>query len=639
MSPSYPRLHYAILPTGSDAELLAARLARFNIQVLTYPNHETLWDCIESLPERLVGIGGTARAREYPLSYEQMRIFLASCYVQSKMSGAAAPLRDLVVRGIILSLLEQEKGRAATSQLSRLLRQIIPLGRHEAELVTVKAVDALIERGLVSSTDNEIRIEKLPPKALEDNVDTLVRGVLNRLLVREGVDEKTTYTDAVRTVLQEVFFSRGWDLGAEFAGARTVGRSDLYDLIKGALAKVLPAESFERQSRIANALYDLLRRPDEVEARILSDVARLSFGLNVILKVGNSALRLEALPERIYFDASILMPAITDGHPFRPVYQSTIDKISEAVRETGKTCELLVISEFLNEIVSHRRRAVRMVKELGLEDPERLVRHTLYYGAENTNVFVGSYASWVGRQKNQISFNDFLNEAAPYSSEASLATFIERLGIRTVQVPLGDPKYKKIYQGFVGSLGHAYREFDAVGWGRDKADVLVEHEALQLAQIELEMAVGRRTLFVTADKTLREIVNTIRLGTVWNVVMSHLGLVQLTDLLLGVDAEPRSLARVLWGIMEIHEHAALRDYFIDLALRKYDEALVMTLPQIIEEFVSDAERAANQEGVKFFTKQVADTVKAARFLDRFEVQFFEKMADIIRKRKGQEKNQ
>lgn len=640
MSPNYPRLHYAILPSGSDAGALAARLAKFNIQVLFYPDHQTLWDCIESLPLRLVGVDKPgAPAKEFPLPYEQMRIFLASCYVQSKMSHAAAPLRDLVVRGIILSLLEQERGPKTIPQISRLLRQIIPLDKGEGELLTLKGIDALIEKGWVWSVDGEIGVKELPPKALEENIDTLVRGTLSRLLVREGVDEKAIYADAVRAVLQEVFLARGWDLGAEFAGAKAAGsKVDLYELIKASLARILGTESFERQSRVANALYDLLRRPDEAEAQILSDVARLSFGLNVVLKVGNAALKLESLPERIYFDASILLPAITDGHPFRPVYQSAIDKLSKAVAETGKTCELLVISEFLNEIVSHRNRAIRMVRELGLEDPERLEKHVLYYGAENTNVFVGSYASWVGRQKNVVPFNDFLNETAPYSSESGLATFIERFGIKAVRVPLGDPKYKKTYQHFLGSLASAYREFDAVGWGREKADVLVEHEALQLALIELELDVGRRTLFVTADKALREIVNTIRMGTAWNVVISHLGLVQLTDLLLGVDAEPRSLARVLWGVMEIDEHAALRDYFIDLALKKYDEALVMTLPQIIGEFVSDAERAAKQEGVKFFTKQVEDKAKAARFLDRFEAQFFEKMAETIRRRKAQEKN-
>ena len=412
---------------------------------------------------------------------------------------------------------------------------------------------------------------------------------------------------------------------------------DLYEVTRTFLRGIFLTESFERQDRIANAIYDLLKRPDDTEAKILADVARLSFGLNIILRLGNSALKLVAVPERIYFDSNILLPAITDGHPFRPVYQSVVEKMRIAVAETGKTCEPLVISDFLNEMVSHRNLAIRMVKELGLEDPGHLEKHILYYGAENTNVFVGSYASWVGRLKNQVSFSDFLDETAPYTNELSLATFIEKFGIRTVKVPLDNPHFKETYLKFSGSLTNAYRQFDQTGWGRGKAEVLIQHEALQLAQIELELKLGRNTYFVTADRALREILNSIRLGTAWNVVISHLGLVQLTDLLVGVDADPRSLARVLWGIMEVDEHAALRDYFIDLAIRKHDEVLVMTLPEIIEEFVPEAEKAAGLEGVKFFTKRVEDKAKAARFLDRFEEQFFEKMADAVNRRRAREK--
>ena len=134
----------------------------------------------------------------------------------------------------------------------------------------------------------------------------------------------------------------------------------------------------------------------------------------------------------------------------------------------------------------------------------------------------------------------------------------------------------------------------------------------------------------------REIVGLIRPGSVWNAVISHLGLVQLADLLVGVDADPRSFARLLWGILDVDEHTALRDYFIDLALRRHDEALAMTIPQIIEEFVGDAEKAVKLERVRFFTRAVEDKAKAARFLDRFEKHFFEKMEEAVRRRKVQQ---
>lgn len=634
LGPTFPRKHYALLP--ADSRDLAARLARFNIRVMTYPDHATLWDCVEVLPLELVGSPKhAAEARRYPLPHEQMQVFLASCYVQAKMSHAAASLRNLVLRGIVLSLAEKIDEPKTVASVARLLSNYIPLGEKEAQLFTSRAVDSLVSDGSLAVDEGRIQVRKKSSKALDKEVKSLVRGALSRLLVREGKESKETYEEAVRTVLEEVVFTRGWDLGAEFAGARSTGTTDLYDLLAQSLRKALPTESFEMHGRLANAVYDLLRKPDDREAHILADFARLSFGLNVILGAGSAALRASALPERIYLDASVLMPAITDGHPFRPVYQSTIEKIGTAAAQAGRPCELLVISEFLNEIVSHRKLALRMVRELGLDDPEKLERHILYYGAENTNVFVGAYASWVGQQKDEVSFSDFLAKAAPYGTESSLGAFIESLGIKPVSLPAADAGYSRTCSEFLNPLADAYKEFGIAGWAREKPDVLIEHEAHQLALIQLELQAGRGTYFVTADRALREIVNTIRLGAVWNVVISHLGLVELTDLLLGVDAEPRSLARVMWGVVEVDEHARLRDYFTNLALRTYDDALVMTLPEILNEFVEETENEAKLEGVKLFTRDVHDKAKEARFLDRRETSFFENMAEAISRRKTQ----
>ena len=634
VGPRYPRKHYALVPSN-DTEL-AIRLAQFNIEAIKYDNHDTLWKCIESLPLKLVEAKkpvAVATAPTFP--FESMHLFLASCYVRAKMSEAATPLRDLILQGIVLGMVEKSAGKASIQSISERLREVIPLSHEDAHLIVSKAISSLAEKGWARTINGEIELARLPEKILEQNLEVLVRGTLNRLIVREGIKEKPTYAEAVRRTLEEIFLSRGWDLGAEFVGARPHPTVDLFDHIKKLLRSLLSKDSFANQDHLSRAVYELLRRPDDVEARILSDVARLSFGLNVLLKLGNSALKLEALPERLYLDASIVMPAITEGHPFRPVYQSVISKLSEELGEAGKVCELLVVTDFLNEIVSHKKLGSRIVEELGLEDPVRLEKHILYYGAENTNVFVGAYASWVGREKKAVPFDEFLKVAAPYTDELGLASFLERLGIRTVSVSEHDASFQELHRNFSRTLSQAYAHFREIGWFREKARILIEHEARQLAQIELELKQGWRSYFVTADKGLREILALTRPGMAWNVVISHLGLVQLIDLLLGVDVEPRSLARLLWGIMEVDEHASLRNYFVDLALKRRDEALVMTLPEIIDRFVEDAERAAKLERVKFFTKSVEDKAKAARFLDRFEENFFAGMAEVVQRRRKQ----
>ena len=101
MSPTYPRLHHALLP--ADASELSARLAHFNIRVITYPDHIALWDCVESLPSRLVGVTKAVQEpTKYPLPYDQMRIFLANLLrAINDVKGSSPPPRASDACGII----------------------------------------------------------------------------------------------------------------------------------------------------------------------------------------------------------------------------------------------------------------------------------------------------------------------------------------------------------------------------------------------------------------------------------------------------------------------------------------------------------------------------------------------------------
>ncbi|MFY9585528.1 MAG: SIR2 family protein, partial [Candidatus Acidiferrales bacterium] len=451
VGPTYPKKHYALLP--STANRLQSRLAPFNIEVILYPNHDVLWKCIDDLPGNLVEAHKPIPPKPLtPLPFEKIRTFLASCYVRYKTAAAAAPLRDLVLQGIVLSLVEAEKPSLPVRRLIAELRRVIPLTETEASVVVSNAVRSLSEKGWVSTEAEIVTLTKEPEKSLDKNLQILVSGALSRLVVREAAPVEESYGDAVRQALEQIFLQRGSDLGAEFIGKPGRDVADVYDLLRQSLRGLLPNESFERMDRLARAVHDLLRRPDSREARVLSEVARLSFGLNVLLQSGSSALKFTALPERLYFDSNILLCAITDGHPFRPLYVTTFQKLEDATALTGRACELLVAEEFLNEIVSHRRLGIRMIKELGLEDPDKLEKHIRYYNAENTNVFVGAYASWVGRKPEKVSFAEFLEQAAPYDNEKELGRFMEKLGFRTVRISQQSVESARCKMTFTGGL-------------------------------------------------------------------------------------------------------------------------------------------------------------------------------------------
>jgi len=429
--------------------------------------------------------------------------------------------------------------------------------------------------------------------------------------------------------------TRGWDLGAQFVGITTFSTLGLPEFLRTSFRSLMPSESFDKIDRLVASTQDLLTKPDSEEAQVLAEVARLCFGLSVILQSGASAIRSQVLPERIYLDSNIVLCAITEGHPLRPVYYNTIRALVHASSQSGRKCELLVATEFLNEIVHHRERAIEMVTALNLEAPEELESHISYYRAENTNVFVGSYATLVGREQKKVSFGEFLNSVAPYTNETSLQRHLKTLGLGVVEILPSSVAFMPKYRETLSRLSQSYESSYQEGLTRRKPFILIEHEAKQLTQIEVELDRGQHSIFVTADNRLRRILNEERIGKVWNVVLSNFALVGLVELLVGLRTEPEGLARFLWGIAELDEVATLRDFFITRAAKKYDEALLMTLPQFTDELARSAAKNAKLEGINFWSRDIDQKAKAARFLDRLEKEFYSNMAKVIRHSKQQ----
>ncbi len=632
--PLYSGTHYALVPVSSVD--LVTRLAKFSIEVITYANHEELWSAIESLARTPVVGEAIQEPAVHEASYERMRAYLAGCYARSSMATDAIPLRELVSQGLVLSLVEAHADGVGLKTLAAEFRQLVPMKHEDAEVAVSAASEALTDKGWVTADRGVVRLTQPVTKAFERDLDSLVKGVLDRLVVKEGTERKSKYSEAVKTILQEIFMTHGWELAAEYSGAKPVANVDVYPFIRQRLGKLLPDEWFHKLDSLTRCIQDSIRRPTDREARMLAHIARTSFGLNVILHLGSSTLKEQVLPERIYLDASVLMPAITKGHPLQPVYLSALQKLNTAVAAVGASCEILVSRDFLNEVVHHRDNAVKYVRELKLEDPEALGRHILFHGAENTNVYVGAFSTWMNEKNALFPFDVFLAEVAPYADEYSLSKYLKQFSIKTIPVPDWDSQFQTISHEFLLQLQQGYDVYEKQRWTTGhKAPILVEHEARQVAMLELELRSGRKSYFFTADKTLRGILGDIRLGAAWNVVISNRGLIHIADLLVGIDSDPGSIVRSLWAISELDAERALREYFVNRVLKKYDEAMVLALPQIIDRIVEQAKHAVRVERINFFGTEVSEKVKAKNFLDRFEEQFFEAMAEELEKRKRQ----
>ena len=292
---------------------------------------------------------------------------------------------------------------------------------------------------------------------------------------------------------------------------------------------------------------------------------------------------------------------------------------------------MLVLDSFLNEVVSHRRNALTLVREGGLEDPARLWRFIDFTGADYTNVYVGGYSSLVGRAERKISFEQYLREVAPYETERQAAEFLARQGIEAAATRTTDLKERELSTQVKGALDRAYAE-DMSRHYEMKADILIRHEADQLARLLREIEAGVRSVFVTADSRLRRLATGELLGPVAPALFSHTGLLQLVDLLVGLEADDESLSRLLWAVEARDSREALRGYFIDLALRRYDRARAMSMPKLVETIIDEALSAAETEGIHFaFLREGEDVGRTFDFLDRFEDRFYELMAEELRK--------
>ena len=628
----YTQLHLALLPSDCDPKL-RGELARYNIEVVEYDpetDHEDLWESIKEAQRQI-----RTSPREAPDKVESLPglgRFLASCYSRLKLGVKAEPLVEIVAEGIVAQEIADSglKG-TAKSVLRQSLRKYFGLADSQLDHVVTKAVDGLIEKELCVQDQDVLvcRPDKL--KEFDVAMDTLVEGVDNRLKVREGVDADQRLRKSIVDIMHRLFLTRGWDLGAHFAGGCPSSTFEAWEQIESLLGTFAKRISPDLSKAVANAIFDLFRHPEDREAELLADIGRIAFGVELVLNNSRSiAAQLFLIPETLYLDANVLMPAIVEGHPYSPVYADAISRLQDAAAVTGGSIRVFTAKEFLNEIVSHRRLAIRHVREHGLETPDRLRRHILISGADRTNVYIGAYASWVGRRKEDISFMEFLNKVAPYTSEDSLAIFLEKQGVRTITLTFIADEERSRYQQFRTALHAAYE--DSIDYTSSKARVLIDHEASQLTRLILDIESGRKPIFVTADKRLMGMCCGSDLGRCANAIISHLGFIQLVDLLLGIKTDRRALARLMWSVGLSDEKTAMRNYLIDLALQHYNEALAMTMWKVVDQISDKAATAAEAEGITMFSGKEHDMARTVAFLDRFEQDFFKNMAEVIRKR-------
>lgn len=251
----------------------------------------------------------------------------------------------------------------------------------------------------------------------------------------------------------------------------------------------------------------------------------------------------------------------------------------------------------------------------------------MYNGSSNVNVFVGGYANWT-HLNGQLAFDKYLAQVAPYKTEAMLRKWLEKHDFEVVE-PVRGARYAHIY-------GLLERD-NASRLARGKNPVLLQHDALQLSLLDTEIADLEKAIFVTADRHLRDVIaGSGPTSHLAEIMVSHVGLVQLIELLLGGIQDGADMAELLWSTKISSQATAMHSFLVARGLQQYDDGIAMTLSGVVEKFAELADREFKRDGVDLEVEEPEKRASAFKKLGTLEKNYMRGMREAVEKLKKQQ---
>lgn len=626
--PASPGRHMAILPETNASELIQ-KANRLNIAVVKYEtanDHQALWKGIAGYAQSLTKAPARATIlADHP--YAATKQYLAACYARVSVASEHTPLREIVIEGILsASLQENHPKSSGLTDLHERVRKALGVKGKEVNQLVDGALKELIDARLVRKhKEEDVKGARFAwigtpeiNSPLNNAIETLKTSICNRAYVQEGWKPPAHVADVIGDFLKEIIHKRGWDLGATFAAGKAPDAVSFRPVLAECGRKL---SAFDRE-RVERTVESLFQRPTAQEAALLGELGRISFAVELAFQSPRTTLLHKAtLPRRLYFDTNLLLPAFVEGHPHYRTYGDTLSRLQAASSSAGNKLQLLAYRGYLNEMISHKNAALTFAKEAGA-DFEALARsEAMYHGPGNINVYVGAYVNAVANG-HALGFEKFLSHVAPYTTETELRRWIERQGFVVVESQK-NATYLKLY----GILERS----NATKLSNGKQPILIEHDALQMALLDADYQRGEKALFITADRKLYEDIVTTQFGQLTEFMVSHVGIVQLVDLLVGLKSDDRVLGELLWSNVVSERAQRIRSYLTAEALSKYDAALAMNMHTVVEIQSESIAKQLEKEGADLETHDPKARVKAFKSLGTLEANFFAGMSEAIDK--------
>jgi len=206
----------------------------------------------------------------------------------------------------------------------------------------------------------------------------------------------------------------------------------------------------------------------------------------------------------VYFDSSIILPALAVGHPSHQVYKRLLS------RTQALGMRLRVIREMVNEVWANVRIALKAFKEFSeasVSMVDVLEGYVAMYGAGNGNVFVEGMLNRL-RLDPSLTTEAYLSEVLGTSDPNLKEEQIVRAISDGLAIECDSPKPDEIepskLEPIVSSIEHLRKQAN-----RFKTKRLCEHEARQFYLIHLRRSQNPQLMtkiwFVTTDRFLVEL--------------------------------------------------------------------------------------------------------------------------------------
>lgn len=625
--------HWAFIPKGATADFIS-ELESHSIRRIEYcpdNHHQELWEGIDEYARSMVLLA-EEKVDVRNLPFATAKKYLATAYARSRLGYQREPLTQAMAEGVVSGILFGQPHGLTEIELTGLLSSELSIDTDVARTLVSRSIVALTRDRLCDIKTGADAVRYVSTEhgrsAYDEAVLRIVDGVIQRFRLREGGADSPEVRIYLTKTLGELLLQRGWELGAAYAGRRMPADVDLGSVMDKVEAGGIRASQFAQLER---SLKDLLLRPDDEEASLLADLGRTAFGLELLLEAPHDSLFVSrTLPERLYFDANVVMPAITVGHPLQRVFEETISALCTGAGAATTGPSLRVYDGFLNEIVSHRRLALEAMESNEGEGALWEERAVGLFGTANVNVYVGAYFNFKAGGGN-ASFREFLSQAAPYETEAVLRGYLRKKGFEVV-------RESQVNKEDLPGILHSLEKFYATKFEQQrKSPVVVRHDAVQLAILNSDLGTQRRSVLVSADRGIRLALEAGGFGTVANAILTHVGLAQLVELVVGRLPSPRGIASLLWMSPVSSDAERIRSHLISLALERHDAAIAMQMSDVVGEIVEDAGYELSRMSITLDSESHQDQIAISRVLERYEKDFFKKMNNEIERIAGKKR--